>query len=151
MRVLLFLPLLVTLVACTTTGASQSPDYQAELEHAWTEFTEAMDMRDAERVAQTFAPDGGLHIANMPPVYGEGPIQQFYEQVLPFLESTVYSPERTEISASQDMAWIAGRVQNVFRNGEQFDGKFLLLWERHRGGWQLSLYSLSSNSPSNQG
>jgi ketosteroid isomerase-like protein len=111
---------------------------------------QAVAARDADRVAAHFADHARLHVANMPPVEGREAIRRFYENMFRFLAASVASPETAHVSASGDLAYTTGGTSNRFRAADgtvEYAGKYVLVWIRYEGDWQVALYAISSNEP----
>jgi uncharacterized protein (TIGR02246 family) len=143
-------PVAVTLMLATGC-APASPSIEAEreqLELRQASFLTALAAKDAEATAAHFAEDAVVHVANMPPMRGRDAIRQFYGNVFRFLSASEPTPEVTRVSSGADMAYSVGRVVNAFE-GEQgrveYEGKFLLVWEKHDDRWLIAVYSISSN------
>jgi ketosteroid isomerase-like protein len=119
------------------------------LEHRQQEFFAAMGDRDLDRTAALFAEDAVAHVAGMPPVRGHEAIRQLFGNVFRFLEATDTALERLHVAGSGDLAYGHGRVTNTFRGDPrpvEYVGKFLLVWERRQGQWQVVAYSISNDS-----
>jgi ketosteroid isomerase-like protein len=121
-----------------------------ELDQTQGEFLAALSAGDLERTTAHFAEDAVVHVANMPPLQGRDAIRRFYGNVFRFLSASESTPEALRVSSGGDMGYSSGRVVNVFA-GEQgqaeYAGKYLLVWERRGGDWQITRYSISSNRP----
>ena len=124
--------------------------HDSELRARDASFQEALAAKDAEQAAAHFADGAVLHIANMAPVHGGEAIRDFYGNVFRYMESSAPESEVVRASNSGDVGYSMGRVTNVFA-GEQgpaeYEGKYILVWERAAGEWQIAAYSVSSNSP----
>lgn len=137
-------------------GAASSVAAKGEsLQQRQDGFLAAMGARDIEVATAYFAEDALLQVANMPQIQGRDAIHRFYGNVFRFLRESTPTLEMTRESAGADMAYSVGRVRNVFE-GEQgrveYSGKFLLVWEKREGGWEIAVYSISNDSqePSRQ-
>jgi uncharacterized protein (TIGR02246 family) len=118
------------------------------LEARQAEYFAAMADRDADRVAGLFAPDGVVHVANMPPVQGQAAIRQFYRNMFGFLTASTLTPEVTRVAAGGDMAFGTGSTSNEFRGPDgavTYSGKYVLVWQRLEGDWRIAVYSISGN------
>ncbi len=126
----------------------------ADLEARQKGFLAALRDRDAEAVAEYFATDGVLQIANMPPVEGRDRIQELYRNLFSFMEAGEMTPERLQVAASGDLAYSLGETRNAFRSEEglvEYVGKYLLVWETRGDEWFVVVYSVSSNAPQASG
>ena len=136
-----------------------SPDdplagHSTDLEARQQAFLAALRDRDAEAVAEYFATDGVLQIANMPPVEGRDRIRELYGNLFNFMEAGEVTPERLQVAASGDLAYSLGETRNAFRSEEglvEYVGKYLLVWERRGDEWFVVVYSVSSNAPQEGG
>jgi ketosteroid isomerase-like protein len=149
-------PLRLALIApilLATACAHQRPDpagTRAALDARQAELFAAMADRDAERVADLFAHDAALHIANMPPVEGQRAVREFYGNLFGFLTGSTTTPAATHVAASGDMAYGTGRTTNEFRGPDgavRYTGKYVLVWRREAGDWRVALYAISSDEP----
>jgi ketosteroid isomerase-like protein len=144
---------LLALIVLLGTSCAHRPSPSAERERGALQqrelgFLAALGARDLERTTAYFAQDAMLHVANMPPLRGRSAIVQFYGNLFRFLQASEATPETMHVSASGDLAYTSGRVNNVFQ-GEQgtseFAGKYLLIWEKRAGEWAVVVYSVSDN------
>lgn len=111
-------------------------------------FLAALGARDLERTTAFFAEDAVLHVADMPPLQGREAIARFYGNVFRFMRASEATPERLRVSSSDDLAYGMGRVRNVFAaEGEplEYEGKYLLVWEKRAGDWTIVLYGISND------
>ena len=132
--------------------ASEEEDTEGEarraLEARQTAFLSAMADRDAEVVAELFAPDAVVHVAGMPPLQGREGIRRFYGNVFEFLEASRVMPAALHVSAAGDMAWGHGETRNEFRGPEgpvAYGGKYLMVWRKVEGDWLIAAYGISSD------
>ncbi len=152
------MPLRSFMIACLLALVSSacahrpSPALEAEqrvLQQRESAFLAAADARNLEQTMAYFAEDAVLQIAQQEPREGADAIRQFYGNVFRFLGASTATPERLRLSRSADLAYSVGRVRNVFR-GEtgavEYAGKYVLVWEKRAGEWQIALYGLSGNS-----
>lgn len=132
----------------TISCAAKEVDESKPLQQQQTNFLEALSGQDLDRVMEFFAGEAVVHITNMPPVEGRENIRGLYENVFRFLLSSEYAPGKINTSESADMAYSTGSVTTSFP-GEQgtteYPGKYLLVWEKLDGEWQIVVYSISNN------
>jgi hypothetical protein len=91
-----------------------------------------------------------VQVAGMPPVRGREGVRRFYGNVFRFLRESSATPEALRATANGDIAYGFGAVRNVFDGAggrSEYDGKYLVAWERRDGEWLVSAYSVSSNQP----
>lgn len=150
MRALIAIITAVTLTACAHRPAIDPATEHNRLEQRQATFLSAFAARDLDQATEHFATDAVLHVASMPAIRGRSAIREFYGNVFRFMTASEATPETTRLSGSADMAYTVGRVTNTFR-GEQgpveYEGKYLLGWERREGTWSIVFYSISSNRP----
>jgi ketosteroid isomerase-like protein len=123
---------------------------RAALDAREAEFFAAMAARDADRVADLFAHDAALHVANMPQVEGQSAVRAFYGNLFGFLTGSTATPGATHVAASGDMAYGTGSTTNEFRGPDgavTYTGKYVLVWRREAGDWRVALYAISSDQP----
>jgi len=126
--------------------AAPDPALQAQQDR----FIAAATARDAAALTGLFAEDAVLHVAGRPPVQGRDAIRQFYGAVFGFMSGSSMTPELLHASAGGDMAWGAGATVNEFRGPDgvmRYTGKYLLVWRRTAGEWQVAAYAISSDEP----
>jgi ketosteroid isomerase-like protein len=112
------------------------------------EFFAAQAARDAARTAALFSAGAVLHVANMPPVEGRSAIERFYGNMFGFLTGSTPTPERMEIGAGGEMAYVLGSVRNEFRSPQgtsEHEGKYSMVWRKLEGEWMIVFYGVSSN------
>jgi ketosteroid isomerase-like protein len=67
-----------------------------------------------------------------------------------FLAASAASPETAHVSSSGDLAYTTGSTSNRFRAADgtvEYAGKYILVWTRYGGDWQVALYAISRNEP----
>jgi uncharacterized protein (TIGR02246 family) len=144
---------LIVPIVLATGCAHHRPDpagARAALDARQAELFAAMAARDADRVADLFADDAVLHVANMPPVEGQRAVRAFYGNLFGFLSGSTATPGASHVAASGDMAYGTGNTTNEFRSPDgtvTFTGKYVLVWRREAGDWRVALYAISSDQP----
>lgn len=111
-------------------------------------FFQAMSEGDADRMAELFAEDAIVHVADRPPIRGRGAIRDFYGTLFGFLASSTATPDVTRLSADGQMAFGAGATSNEFRGPEgriRYSGKYLLVWISTDEGWRVVAYAVSGD------
>jgi ketosteroid isomerase-like protein len=122
----------------------------AALEARQASFLAAMSARDAEALTAHFAADAVLHVGGMPAVEGRDAIARFYGNVFRFLQATDPTAGPPRLADGGGMAYTLGRVANTFGGADgpvRHEGKFLLVWERRTGEWQVVVYGVSNDRP----
>jgi ketosteroid isomerase-like protein len=120
------------------------------LERREASFLAALAARNLEQTLAHYTDDAVLHIAGFPPIRGREEIARFYGNVFRALQASSATPEMTRLAPGGEMAYSTGRVVNVFPSEHgpvEHAGKYLLVWERHAGGWLVAAYALSSDAP----
>jgi ketosteroid isomerase-like protein len=141
----------VALAAAACAHAPRSavaPD--VALERRQSEFLAALAARDAERTAAFFADSAVMHVAGMPPIEGRSAIRQLYANLFGFMSASGATPEFMRVAAAGDMAYGTGSTTSEFRGPQgtvAYTGKYVLVWRRIAGAWQIVLYAISSNQP----
>jgi uncharacterized protein (TIGR02246 family) len=137
------------LLSCTPAPPEAADSPLEILEAREVSFLGALSARDADGVAAHFAPDGVLHVANMPEMRGQEAIREFYENIFRFMVASDPTPEAARVSETGDMGYTMGRVVNAFRAGDgiaEYQGKYLIVWERRDGEWVVAVYAVSSDA-----
>jgi ketosteroid isomerase-like protein len=112
------------------------------------DFLAALGARDLAATTAHFAEEAVLQVASMPPLEGREAIARFYGNVFRFMQASTAAPERLKVSSGADLAYSAGRVSNVFEGESgpvEYEGKYLLVWEKREGEWRIVLYAVSNN------
>jgi ketosteroid isomerase-like protein len=136
------------LAACADERPAGTEDGRELLEQRQAEFFQAGAERDADRMAELFAEDAVVQVANMPPIEGRDAIRELYGNMFGFLTRSEATPEALRISDGGDMAYGTGSTSNEFRGPEgpmRYSGKYLLVWRKLAGDWMVVAYSVSSN------
>lgn len=134
-----------------TSNNSHSDENRVEsIEKRQNEFFASVSARDADKTAEFFSETAVLQIANRPPVEGRDAIHRFYQNMFGFLAGSTAEAHSLRISENRDMAYGFGRTVNVFAgpNGTaEYEGKYVLIWEKIDGEWMITLYGISNNQP----
>jgi ketosteroid isomerase-like protein len=123
-------------------------DASDDLQQRQESFFTALSTKDSALVVAHFSDDAVLQIANMPPMRGRAAIERFYGNVFRFLSRSESVVEQTQLSASGDLAYSSGAQTNAFDREQgrvEYEGKFLLVWQKVNGEWLIRAYSLSNN------
>ncbi len=146
---LLILILTLAGAGCASTAERVQPGADAAALHArQSEFLGALEARDAARVSEFFTDDAVLHVAGMPAIQGRRAIRSFYDNVFRFLASSEATAGEIRLSAAGDLAYVTGESRNRFQSpggAQEFQGKFVMVWERRAGEWQVAMYALSND------
>jgi uncharacterized protein (TIGR02246 family) len=137
------------LLSCAPASPEPADAPLETLEAREASFLDALSARDADEVAAHFAPDGVLHVANMPEVRGREAVRELYGNIFRFMVASDPSPQAVRVSETGDMGYTMGRVVNAFRSGDgtmEYQGKYLIVWERREGDWFVAVYAVSSDA-----
>lgn len=148
LRIFGFFILTLLVSACASQSAVDPHAEGSELEQRQEAFLSALYRQDATQVAEHFAQEGVLHVANMPPIEGRESIAAFYANVFRYLNYSMATPQTLRMSSAADMAHATGKVTNVFAGSDgpqEYHGKFLIVWEQEAGEWLVRLYAVSNN------
>jgi ketosteroid isomerase-like protein len=148
LRLLIALVLVQLLAGCAGGPARATQQAQSGLQARQSAFLQALSSKDAQQVAGYFAEDAVLQIPNLPPFNGRQAIAGFYGNVFRFLSSSTSTPQRLEVAGNAELAYGSGAVTNVFegpQGRQEFSGKYLLVWRKQQGDWQVVAYSLSND------
>ncbi len=110
----------------------------------------AEEARDLDGVMECIAPHAVFQPPGVSPIVGLEAIRKFYDTQwfkLPFIEISG-APESIVVGASGDMAYVDGRSRMVVEiSGERTvaAGKYLGVWLKISGKWQLAAISWSAN------
>lgn len=136
----------------TSIVAARALEQEAEAIRATSaHWLQAADTRDAERVATFYADDGAFLVPNVPLARGRDAVQAVWTQLLgaPNL-SLVWTPSSVEVAQSADVAYEIGSYQLAMDapNGRiEDDGKYLVVWRKRNGGWQVAADMFNSSRP----
>ena len=105
-------------------------------------WLEAVDGRDAARIASYYATDGAFLVPNVPMTRGRENIRAVWEQLLSAPNLTLaWTPSSVEVAAAADMACEIGSYAMSMDtpNGHVDDeGKYVVVWRKAEGGWQVA-------------
>ena len=143
------LALLVTGLISASPALAHS--VEAQLEEITVKWVEAFKQRDFVTIEGFYAPDGFLLPPNSPAIQGRQAIGEMWKSWgdLPNVEIT-FGAVRGEASSSGDMAYEYGTYIFAFDtdSGRVTDkGKYVTVWKRIGGVWQVAADMFSSNLP----
>jgi ketosteroid isomerase-like protein len=116
---------------------------RVEIEALRGEFTDAVMMRDYDRVASLFTPDGALRMPNIPvELVGQAAIRAWGERVPDFVDFLVQTTHPGTIQLGDDTASGRAYMQEL---GRARDGRSEVnyaiyhdRYQRTRGGWKFT-------------
>jgi uncharacterized protein (TIGR02246 family) len=123
---------------------------EAEIRQGDKEFFDAVKARNANAIADQYAPDAISMPANSPPLMGRDAILRFNQQMLKTPGLTL-TGETDVIKFSDDgtMAYAAGKYSASFTDPKghavKDEGKYLNVLRRVDGKWRLVADAFSSN------
>ena len=105
-------------------------------------WLQAVDTRDADRVASFYAADGAFLVPNVPLARGRDAVRAVWTQLLgaPNL-SLSWGPLSVEVAQAGDLAWEIGSYHLGMDgpNGRiEDDGKYVVVWRKGGEGWQVA-------------
>lgn len=130
-------------VACLVTGmacAPRNPDLASVRDSVLAgnqRFEEAFKALDAQAMAGLYAEDGMVLPPGGEPQTGRIQIQEFWAAVIAG-GATGGDLETEEVFGADSLALERGRYTIAGPGGATVDrGKYIVIWKRHNGGWQL--------------
>ena len=125
-------------------------DIEAEkllIEQLVKENVEADKSKDLDRIMNLFADDIVYHVSGFPQIVGKDALRSFITGGFDQIEDLVMVLERTEVSASGDLAYNTGWFKMKNFGMESFlDFKYLLVLKKYSGVWKIAADSYSMNS-----
>ncbi|MEA1979220.1 MAG: DUF4440 domain-containing protein [Chloroflexota bacterium] len=108
--------------------------------------------RDLDSAMSYMASNVILQPPDMPIVVGRKAVREFYTEwfALPYTSIQVHS-QKVTVASSGDLAYLVGESSFVLEGpqGElQVPGKYLAVWEKVEGEWNLAAISWSGNAAS---
>jgi len=114
-------------------------------------WLEAVDARDAARVASFYATDGAFLVPNVPLTRGRDDIQAVWAQLLGASNlSLAWTPTSVEVAAAADMACeIGSYVMSMDAPSGRVEdsGKYVVVWGKVNGSWQVAADIFNSSRP----
>ena len=128
-------------------GTASSKDVRAAIEAANKKFSEAFAKRDAAALAAAYTPDGQAFPPNSAVVSGRPALQKLWQA---FLDSGPAAIElkTSEVESAGDAAYETGEYEIKGKDGKPLDrGKYIVVWKRTGGSWQLHRDIWNSSMP----
>jgi uncharacterized protein (TIGR02246 family) len=125
---------------CTSAIAQTQADFQ-ELEDT---FTAAFNKEDVSTIADMFAEDSYLLPNNGDFIQGRAAIRSFWEnnvKIVKYLKLTT-----TNVQSFGDAALEIGRSTNT-TNGQQIEGKYVILWRKAGSNWKIAVDIFNRTKP----
>ena len=132
---------------------STSPEQHAAhiraLDEAWKT---AAAQRDLDGMMAIYAPDAQELLPDLPAIVGRGAIREFYRGIIEELPRFAHEFKASEIvvAESGDLAVVRGTYRftaDTLRPAEVQIGKFVGVWRRRDGDWQLQMNISNSDQP----
>ena len=149
---MLVLALTVTAAGC----GKQAPviDLAAEeaaIRQAGKDWLAAEIAKDVPRIVSFYAEDAIEMASNTPMIEGRDAIRQWYEAWLtPAGVGMTFEAADIEVAASGDMAVERGTyrfTQDSPRGGTEDVGKYVTIWKKVDGKWQVAIDAANSDRP----
>jgi uncharacterized protein (TIGR02246 family) len=154
---MVILSILLLWLACqpqpSTSMKSSTNDDDAsrirELDNAWAE---AARRRDLDGMLAIYAPDAQELLPGSPAIVGREDIRHFYQNLMEQLPRFAhhFEPQSIIVAESRDLAVVRGRFRftpDTLRPETVQAGKFVGVWRRRQGEWQLLLNISNSDQP----
>lgn len=119
---------------------------RSEIESANERFMAAVRTRDEEAFVGLYSPDAVLLLPGREPLEGHAGARTFFSS---FEARGVREVRLTtiEVEGVGDMAWERGASEAVGAGGAiKGTGKYIVIWKRGPGGWQLHRDILNASS-----
>ena len=151
------IPILVLALALTGTACGEKAalvDVAAEeraIREAGTAWLAAEVAKDIPTIASFYAEDAIEMASNTPLIQGREAIQQWYQAWLtPAGVAMTFEPLEIVVAPSGDMAYERGTyrfTQDSPRGGTEDVGKYLTVWKKVDGKWQVAIDTANSDRP----
>ncbi len=127
-------------------GHSLAVDLKSIIEESNTQFTQAMNTGDVDKVISFFSEEGAVLPPNGEMVTGKHQVRAFWQTVISGgLKATL---ETDEISSFGDHAYELGFYYLKTPKGEIKDhGKYIVIWVRERNRWKMHRDIFNSSIP----
>jgi uncharacterized protein (TIGR02246 family) len=132
------MPLIVTLVSISLLvgAAARSDDTRESIESINRGFAAAFLRGDAEAVAELYTEDAELLPPGAEAVAGRSAIAAFWKGAI---DAGVKDLALTtvQVESTGDLAYEVGKVRLVANDGQVSEDRYLVVWKRENGKWQL--------------
>ncbi len=111
----------------------------------------AVDARSSEQIASFYADDGVFLVPNAPAANGRAQVRGVWSQLLsaPNL-SLAWAPSTVEVAQAGDLAFEIGTYR-LGMDGPagrlEDDGKYVVVWRRRSGDWEVAADIFNTNRP----
>ena len=132
------IPLTVAFVAMSFLygAAARSDDTRESIESSNRDFAAAFLRGDAEAVAELYTKDAELLPPDAEAVAGRPAIAAFWKGAIDAgVKDLVLTTMQVE--SAGDLAYEVGTVRIVASNGQVSEDRYLVVWKRENGKWQL--------------
>jgi len=132
------MPLTVVFVAVSLLygAAAQSDDTRESIESSNRDFAAAFLRGDAEAVAELYTVDAELLPPGAEAVAGRPAIAAFWKGAIDAgVKDLVLTTAQVE--SAGDLAYEVGKVRLVAKDGQATEDRYLVVWKRENGKWQL--------------
>jgi uncharacterized protein (TIGR02246 family) len=116
---------------------AQPPNVRTAIDAGNQQFMAAVQKGDAAALAALYTVDGQTFPPNADVVHGRDAIQAMWQSVI---QSGIGSAKLVtrEMDSSGDLAWETGNYELFTKDNTSADhGKYVVVWKRVQGNWQL--------------
>ncbi|HEX9303079.1 MAG TPA: SgcJ/EcaC family oxidoreductase [Thermoanaerobaculia bacterium] len=142
---------LLACIGCATSGSTS--DAASQILRLDTEWSQAAQRRDADRVVSFWADDATVFPPGSPPVIGKSAIREFVAKSFQTPGFSIsWKTTSVVVSRSGDFAYATGTNRVTFSGAEgkqvAMDGKAVTVWRREPGGvWKCVIDIWNDVSP----
>jgi uncharacterized protein (TIGR02246 family) len=138
-------------VSCAKPGRVDVAAEERAIREAGREWLAAEVAKDVPKIVSVYAEDAIEMPSNTPLVQGRDAIRQWYEAWLtPAGVSMTFEPSEIVVAASGDIAYERGTyrfTQDSPRGATEDVGKYLTVWKKVDGKWQVAIDTANSDRP----
>jgi len=143
---------LVVIAGISTAWAADTKQIEQQLREIDTEWSRAAAAKDVDKVVAAYS-DGAIVLPpNAPAVTTREAIRKTWADLLGSVNSISWKPDRIEVAASGDMAYITGSYEMAMKDASGSittdRGKYLAVFEKQSdGSWKCGADMFSSDLP----
>jgi uncharacterized protein (TIGR02246 family) len=145
-RMLVLLPVFM-LLCCSSSALAQQGDVREAIEEGNKQWGAALSRGDSAGMAALYTPNAQLFPTYSDIVSGTEAIQKFWQGVI---TSGIKGATLTilEVDGQGDTAYEVGKYALTAEGGKVLDnGKYVVVWKREQGKWQLHRDIWNSSMP----
>jgi ketosteroid isomerase-like protein/quercetin dioxygenase-like cupin family protein len=127
----------------TAANVDQDRETVTRLEKEWSAST-----KDPNKFVSYYAPDATVYPQGMPLTTGAEPIRKMFTEMAAMPGFALeFTPTKTEVSSSGDLAYTAGTYQGNM-GGVQEKGKYITIWKKQADGqWKAKEDIFNADAP----